>query len=215
MALKLDISKAYDRIEWSFLEQMLRGLGFAEEWIHWIMMCVTTVSYSFKLNGETVGFVQPKRGIRQGDPLSTFLFVLCAEGLSALFDSWEAQGRIQGIKVCKEAPSVPHLFFADDSFIFVRSSLQECLQVKELLRSYEQTSGQAVNLTKSSVAFSNNLTEFDVQLLADCLGMEMVDFHERYLGLPVLVGRSKKATFAYIKDRLWEEVEWMARLFVE
>ncbi|KAM0981209.1 hypothetical protein ACFX13_014636 [Malus domestica] len=103
MALKLDISKAYDRIEWNFLEQMMRKMGFADEWIHWIMMCVSTVTYSFKLNGEPVGLVYPKRGICQGDPLSPFLFVLSAEGLSALFDSWEAQGRIQGVKVCMGA----------------------------------------------------------------------------------------------------------------
>ncbi|KAM1341765.1 hypothetical protein ACFX13_006265 [Malus domestica] len=103
MALKLDINKAYDRIEWSSLEQMMRHLGFAEEWINWIMMCVTTVTYSFKLNGDPVGFVHPKRGIRQGDPLSPFLFVICAEGLSALLDDWEAQGQIHAIKVCNEA----------------------------------------------------------------------------------------------------------------
>ena len=127
MGLKLDISKAYGRIEWSFLEQMMKKLCFADEWIHWIMMCVLTVSYSFKLNREPVGLVYPKRGIRQGKPLSPFLFVLCAEGLLALFNLWEAQGRIQGVQVCNGAPSFHHLLFADDSFIFARSSVQECL----------------------------------------------------------------------------------------
>ena len=127
MALKLDISKAYDRIEWSFLEQIMRKLGFAEEWIQWIMMCVSTVSYSFKLNGEPAGLVYPKRGIHQGDPLSPFLFVLCADGLLALFDSWEAQGRIQGAQVCKGTLSVHHLLFVNDNFIFAKSSLQKCL----------------------------------------------------------------------------------------
>ena len=87
MALKLNISKAYDRIEWSFLEQIMRRMGFAEQWIRLIMMCVPTVTYSFKLNG-----------IRQGDPLSPFLFVLCAEGLSSLFDEWERQGSLKGVK---------------------------------------------------------------------------------------------------------------------
>lgn len=87
MALKLDISKAYDHIEWSFMEQMMRKLGFAEGWISLVMMCVTTVTYSFKLNGEHVGYVHPKIGIGQGDPLSPFFFVLCVEGLSMLFEA--------------------------------------------------------------------------------------------------------------------------------
>lgn len=90
-----------------------------------------------------------------------FLFVLCAEGLSALFDAWERQRRIQGVSVSKEAPNVHHLLFADDSFIFVRSSLQECLEVKHLLKDYENASGQAVNYQKSYVAFSENLNEYD------------------------------------------------------
>ncbi|XP_070677867.1 uncharacterized protein [Malus domestica] len=89
------------------------------------------------------------------------------QGPSALYDSWETQSRIQGVKVCKEASSVHHLLFADDSFIFARSSLQECIQVKELLRTFELASEQAVNLAKSSMAFSRNLTIIDSQLLFD------------------------------------------------
>lgn len=113
------------------------------------------------LNGELVGYVHPKRGIRQGDPLSLFLFVLCAEGLSTLFDVWERQGRIKGVCVNKEAPSIHHLLFANGSFIFVRSSLQECLEVKNLLKIYENAFGQAVNYQKSCVAFSDNLNEYN------------------------------------------------------
>lgn len=192
MALKLDISKAYDRIEWSFPKAMMRKLGFAEGWISLVMMCVTTVSYSFKLNGEPVGYVHPQRGIRQGYPLSPFLFVLCAEGLSTLFDAWERQGRIKGISVSKGAPSIHHLLFADDSFIFVRSSLQECLEVKNLSKIYENASGQAVNYPKSCVAFSHNINACDGQLLANYLGIARVEYHDRYLGLPVYVGKAKK-----------------------
>ena len=124
MAVKLDISKAYDRVEWNFVEAVMRRLGFSDRWTSMAMRCVTTVSYSFKLNGEPVGYMQPERGLRQGDPLSPYLFVMCAEGLSTLLSRAELVGDLQGIKVCRAAPSIHHLFFADDSF-----SLPEALLV--------------------------------------------------------------------------------------
>ena len=126
-----------------------------------VMMCVTTVSYSFKLNGEPVGYVQPERGLRQGDPLSPYLFVMCAEGLSALLSRAELMGDLQGIKVCRAAPSIHHLFFADDSFLFARGTISECQNIKQVLNMYELSSGQAVNFEKSCVSFSSNLNEFD------------------------------------------------------
>ena len=92
MAVKLDISKAYDRVEWKFLEAMMLRMGFSDRWIRTVMLCITTVTYSFKLNGAPVGYMCLERGIRQGDPLSPYLFVMCAVGLSALLTKAEVDG---------------------------------------------------------------------------------------------------------------------------
>jgi hypothetical protein len=119
LALKIDISKAYDRVDWSFLKGMLERLGFDDKWIRWMMMCVNSVNYSIMLNAERVGPIAPGRGLRQGDPLSPYLFLLVAEGLSALIHEAVGRGKLHGAKICRRAPVVSHLLFADSCFCFV------------------------------------------------------------------------------------------------
>lgn len=84
MAVKTDMSKAYDRLEWDFIKAAMERMGFHSQWIQWIMQCIITVSYSYLLNGQALGSVIPQRGIRQGDPLSPYLFIICSEVLSGL-----------------------------------------------------------------------------------------------------------------------------------
>ena len=84
LALKLDMSKAYDRVEWVFLERIMLKMGFNSKWVGWILECIRSVTYSIIVNGELQGHIVPTRGIRQGDPLLLYLFLLCSEGLNGL-----------------------------------------------------------------------------------------------------------------------------------
>ena len=112
MTLKLDMSKAYDQVEWAYLDKIMEKLGFVELWRRLIMRCVITISYAFNINGRPRGHIIPTRGIRQGDPLSPYLFLLCAEGLSALIKSSVESGSLEGLAVCCGGPQLSHLFFA-------------------------------------------------------------------------------------------------------
>ncbi|KAM7462241.1 hypothetical protein LguiA_030362 [Lonicera macranthoides] len=153
-SLKIDMSKVYDIIEWQFLEDMMRALGFAERWIKLVMLFVLSVKYIFRHNGKEVGSIFPTRGLRQGDPISPYLFLLCAEGLSAIILDRCRKGLLHGCKIARSAPYISHLLFADDSILFFQASVNEALVVKECLTLYEKASGQMVNYSKSSILFN-------------------------------------------------------------
>jgi hypothetical protein len=97
MAVKLNMSKAYDRVEWVFLERAIRRMGFDDKWVDLVMKCVTSVSFSVIVNGTPVGLFKPSRGIRQGDPLSLYLFLICVKVLSAKLTQEEVGGRLKEV----------------------------------------------------------------------------------------------------------------------
>ena len=101
MAIKLDMSKTYDMVEWRFLEGVMRQMGFDERWICLVMMCVTMVKYLVLINGEPCGHITPTRGIRQGDPISPYLFLLCAEVLSSMVNKANRDGLLSGVPTSK------------------------------------------------------------------------------------------------------------------
>ena len=100
LALKLDISKAYDKVKWSFLKGMMIKLGFPEWWIDRVISCVTTPSFSVHINGKAYGNTLPTRGLRQGDALSPYLFLLCAEGFTSLLAKAKEDRRLHGVSFC-------------------------------------------------------------------------------------------------------------------
>mgnify|MGYP004718178431 CR=1 FL=1 len=135
MTLKLDMSKAYDRVEWKFVGRMMLKMDFCPIFVRWIMNCMLSMTYSFNFNGERVGYVKPSRGIRQGDPLSPYLFLFCSEGLSNLMAKAIEDRQITGLKVSRNGPVLSHLFFADDSLIAVKHTHRKLEPCKGLLQS--------------------------------------------------------------------------------
>ncbi|XP_074321452.1 uncharacterized protein LOC141657962 [Silene latifolia] len=129
-------------------------MGFDVAWVDNVMRCVCTVTYGVLINGVLSRVVVPERGLRQGDPISPYLFILCAEVLSSLLRRECERGGIHGIRVAPQAPVVSHLFFADDSIIFVKANVREAKCVMGILQMYEKASGQLVSKEKTTVSFS-------------------------------------------------------------
>uniref|UniRef100_A0A2N9HCI6 Reverse transcriptase domain-containing protein n=1 Tax=Fagus sylvatica TaxID=28930 RepID=A0A2N9HCI6_FAGSY len=213
MALKLDMSKAYDRVEWHFLEKIMTQLGFHHKWISLITECISTVSYSILVNGEPHGYIQPSRGLRQGDPLSPYLFLLCAEGLHSLIQKAKMDGDIQGISLCRRGPKITHLFFADDSLLFSKATANACEKIQGILAQYENASGQQVNRDKTTIYFSKHTPEASQHVIKEALGVPIIRQYEKYLGLPSLVGRNRTESFTKIKERVWQKLKgWKEKL---
>lgn len=141
MALKLDMSKAYDRIEWCFLEATLVKIGLDMRWVNRVMECVRSVTFSVLINDHPTDEISPTRGIRQGDPLSSYLFILGAEVFTHILRRAKEHRGLRGVRVASSAPTVSHVLFAYDSVIFLRASSREVDNVKDVLEVYEKASG--------------------------------------------------------------------------
>ncbi|XP_061993800.1 uncharacterized protein LOC133711713 [Rosa rugosa] len=186
---------------------------FDHRWIDTVMQCVSSVRYSFLIRGKPRGYVCPSRGLHQGDPLSPYLFLIGAEGFSALLQQKQALGLLPGIEVCDNAPSINHMLFADDSMIYAHATLENCFEIQDVIETYSRASGQLVNFDKSSVAFSKNVSEGLKEEVSSYLGVQVVEVHEKYLGLPTYVGRKKTDTFEYIKEKLAKKLSaWQGKL---
>ena len=157
-------------------------LGFPEVWVDRVMSCVSTPSFSVRINGKAYGNITPSRGIRQGDSLSPYLFLICAEGFTSLLAREEFEGRLHGVALCKNAPSISNLLFADDSLIFCQANKEEVQVVSNTLQLYAEASGQCINLEKSSVYFNSNVSMEQKEWIIDKLKVKEVERFDNYLG---------------------------------
>ena len=177
------------------------------------METICTATYSVLINEKPKGFVTSTRGIKQVDPLSLYLFLLCAEGLSAMIRKVEEARNLQGVLFGNGGACLSHLLFANDSLIFCQATMEECQRLLAILEQYEATSGQAINRQKATLFFSRN-TRIDVkQHIRNMMGARIMEDCEKYLGLPMASGKSKVNTFKDLQKKITRRVMgWKEKL---
>ena len=150
------------------------------------------------LNGNSHGFIRPERSIRQGDPLSPFLFILCAEALVSRLNNSEVSGRLNGIKLAESCPSIPHLLFTDD-ILLCKTSQEEAAEIMNCIKLYGDASGQRVNFQKSSIIFGSKV-ELEAKLIIKTItGIDREGGESSYLGLPECFSGSKRKLLSFIR----------------
>ena len=155
VVFKIDFEKAYDHVEWGFLDHVLQRKGFSQKWRSWMRGCLSSSSFAILVNGNAKGWVKASRGLRQGDPLSPFLFTLVADVLSRLMIRAEETGITEGFLVGRDRTRVSLLQFADDTIFFSKASLDLLQNLKIILLVFGQVSGLKINLEKSTISGIN------------------------------------------------------------
>ncbi|KAA3475505.1 reverse transcriptase [Gossypium australe] len=186
MAVKLDMSKAYDRVEWDFVKKVMLKMGFEQEWVGLIMKCISSVSYAVNINGH--------------------------RGLSSLMRIAKKSGLVKGVKVSRKGPEISHLLFADDCMMFGEATEQGAKNMKDILNEYAKCSGQCVNFNKSTIFYSSNTSQAAKESVTAMLGVRNSSNPEKYLGLPNMLGKKKKAAFQNILDKISLKIDsWSTR----
>ena len=182
MFLKLNIHKAYDKVDWRFLCKTLEAFGFSKQWVNIIFQCISTPKISILINGTPEGFFNISKGIRQGDPISPFLFIIMAEAFGRAVQEAQLVGNIKGVKVTNEVENTTHQQFADDTILAGISNLQKAKHFQQILDTYSKASGQMINVDKSEIFFLNT-TEVIKDQICNKLGFKKSEFPFKYLGI--------------------------------
>ncbi|XP_065632397.1 uncharacterized protein LOC136068763 [Quercus suber] len=213
MAIQIDLEKAYDKLEWSFIKDMLIRANLPADLIDIIMSCISTISTSILFNGEALDPIYPSRGIRQGDPLSPYLFILCMEFLGQLIEEKCNSKLWQPMKASCDGPAFSHLFFADDLVLFAKADHINCSAVRDVIDEFCSASGQAISDAKSKVYFSPNVDRDSRESFCDILGFASTPSLGKYLGIPIKHPGASAQDFNFILDRVKNKLAgWKANL---
>ncbi|XP_038972041.1 uncharacterized protein LOC120104629 [Phoenix dactylifera] len=211
MAVKLDMERAYDRIRWDFLRCALESFGFHQIWIDWVLGCVQGPSFSILVNGTPSPFFRATMGLRQGCPLSPYLFIICSDVLSRwLHVACEDQG-LAAYSPAPGARPISHLLFADDCLLLARARASDACTFQRVLTEYCEAFGQRINLQKSAIFFSPSTERRVRREIRVILGMQEQVGALDYLGVPITGRRLRVAECSTLVQRVQSRLEgWRA-----
>lgn len=213
LLLKMDFKKAYDSVSWKLLDYMLSRLGFNLDWRRWMKVCVALGSISVLVNGSPTADFSVKKGLRQGDPLAPFLFLVIVEGLAGLVRSAVDKGVLVGYKV-NDHISFPLLQFVDDTILLCEASRPNLWAIKAIFSSFELVSEQRVNFSKSCMYGVNTNNHF-MNSAAEFLACKVGKLPFKLLGLPVAANPRKCSTWEPIVASLKKRLQkWKGGIFL-
>lgn len=158
LTVKLDLDKAYDKVDWGFLLSMLSVFGFPNVFIKWIETCNTFATFSVSINRKRCGFIKPTRGIRQGCPLSPYLFVFITEFLSLQIQKYHYDRQFLGVQLGRQGSWLTHICYADDILIFSQGTIAQLLTLIRITEDFTNVTGQSVSFHKSQIIFSKQIS---------------------------------------------------------
>ncbi|PNX99671.1 cysteine-rich receptor-like protein kinase, partial [Trifolium pratense] len=210
LIFKVDFEKAYDSVDWGFLDYMLHRFGFCDKWIEWMRACTFAGNLSVLVNGSPTGEIGIQRGLKQGDPLAPFLFLLVVEGLSGVVSKAVDLRIFKGLAVGSPPVVISHLQYADDTLCIGEASVENLWAIKAILRGFEMASGLKVNFWKSGLIGVNVPSPF-LEMASSFLNCRLGAIPFKYLGLPIGANPKRLATWnpllEHLKKRpLWKEV---------
>lgn len=213
VAYKIDLEKAYDHVSWDFLKLTLHDFGFPPILVSLIMQCVTASSLSILWNGKRLPSFCPTRGLRQGDPLSPYLFVLCMEKLSLAIQDEVTKGNWMPFKVSRNGPLLSHLLFADDLLLFTKARSSQAKLVSAVLEKFGKASGLKVNINKSRAFFSAGVPNAKAKKSTEITQIREAKSLGKYLGFPLFNGRPAKKDVEFITEKMSSRLaSWKHRL---
>ncbi|KAH0709483.1 hypothetical protein KY284_010910 [Solanum tuberosum] len=207
LILKLDLEMAFDKLEWSFIRESLIFFNFPMKLTNLIMSCVSTSSISILVNGGKFDFFNPSRGIRQGDPMSPYLFIIYMERLSRAINVEVQKKAWYPIKITTRGPRLSHLFFADDPTLFAKANTQNYHTILTTMSNFCKSSGQSIKYGKSKIIFSADFKEENASKCSNILNIKTSDSFGKYLGFPIIHSKRTHKDFQFIIDSMNSRLE--------